>query len=120
MLMADFVTAVKYQLPVKIVILDNGRLAMIKFEQEVEGYPEFGTHLTNPDFAAYAEAAGGRGIRVQEPDDLEAALKQALDDPRPVVVDVLCDPNERPLPPRITLNQAKGYATALFRETFGL
>lgn len=120
MLMADFVTAVKYRLPVKIVVLDNGRLAMIKFEQEVEGYPEFGTHLTNPDFAAYAEAAGGRGIRVQQLDELESALKQALDDPGPVLVDVLCDPNERPLPPRITLGQARGYATALFRETFGL
>ena len=120
MLMADFVTAAKYRLPIKVVVLDNARLAMIKFEQEVEGHPEFGTDLTNPDFAAYAEAAGGRGPRVKQPDQLEDALRDALKDPGPVVVDVLCDPNERPLPPRITLDQAKGYATALFRETFGL
>lgn len=120
MLMADFVTAVKYHLPITVVILNNHRLAMIKFEQEVMGYPEFGTDLTNPDFAAYAEAAGGLGLRVSDPDQVEAALTQAVSAARPVVVDVDCDPNERPLPPRITVTQAKGYATALFKETFGL
>lgn len=120
MLMADLVTAVKYHLPITVVVLDNQRLAMIKFEQEVEGYPEFGTHLTNPDFAAYAEAAGARGIRVESPGDLKGALTDALAHPGPVLVDVVCDPAERPLPPRISWEQAKGYATALFRETFGL
>jgi pyruvate oxidase len=120
MLMADFVTAVKYRLPIKVVVLDNHRLAMIKFEQEVEGYPEFGTELTNPDFAAYAEACGARGIRVEHQDQLADALADALKHPGPVLVDVWCNPNERPLPPRITMDQARGYATALFRETFGL
>jgi len=120
MLMADLVTAVKYHLPITVVVLDNQRLAMIKFEQEVEGYPEFGTHLTNPDFAAYAEAAGARGIRVESPGDLKGALTDALAHPGPVLVDVVCDPAERPLPPRISWEQAKGYATAIFRETFGL
>jgi pyruvate oxidase len=120
MLLADFVTAVKYKLPVTVVVLNNHRLAMIKFEQEVAGYPEFGTWLTNPDFAAYAEAAGGRGFRVDDPSRVEDALKHALASNVPAVVDVECDPNERPLPPRITPQQAYGYASALFRETLGL
>jgi pyruvate oxidase len=120
MLMADFVTAVKYGLAITVVVLNNHRLAMIKFEQEVSGYPEFGTHLTNPDFAAYADAAGGMGIRVDRPGEVEDALREALRSGKPAVVDIECDPNERPLPPRISAGQAYGYATALFKETFGL
>lgn len=120
MLMADFVTAVKYNLPITVVILNNHRLGMIKFEQEVEGYPEFGTELTNPDFAAYARAAGGVGINVRHPDEVESALFEAVNNGRATIVDVETDPNEKPLPPRITIDQARGYATALFKETFGL
>jgi pyruvate oxidase len=120
MLMADFVTAVKYQLPVTVVVLNNHRLAMIKFEQEVAGYPEFGTRLTNPDFAAFAKAAGGDGMRVTEPDGVEEAIRAALKADVPVVVDVDCDPNHRPMPPRVTPGQAYGYATAWVKETLGL
>ncbi|GGA54689.1 hypothetical protein GCM10007416_29870 [Kroppenstedtia guangzhouensis] len=63
MTMADFVTAVKYNLPIVVIVLNNFKIAMIKFEQEVMGHPEFATDLTNP-IARYAEDCGGIGIRV--------------------------------------------------------
>ncbi|TKJ04137.1 pyruvate oxidase, partial [Bacillus cereus] len=65
MTMNDFVTAVKYKLPIVVVVLNNNKIAMIKFEQEVMGNIEFETDLTNPDFAKYAEACGGIGYRVE-------------------------------------------------------
>jgi pyruvate oxidase len=116
MLMADFVTAVKYGWPITVVVFNNRRLGMIKFEQEVHGIAEFGTHLFNPDFAAYADAAGGRGFRVDAPDAVEPALREALAESRPSIVDVYTDADVKPLPPRITWSEAMGYAEAMFRE----
>lgn len=118
MLMGDFATAVRYGWPITVIILNNSRLGMIKFEQEVHGMPEFGTHLTNPNFAQYAEACGGKGYTVTNPNDLDEALNQALHAKVPTIVDVYTDPNEKPLPPRITAAEAVGYMEALFKETF--
>ena len=67
MLMGDLITAVSHDLPVKLVVFDNGRLGMVKLEMEQVGLPEFGTVLHNPDFAEVAEAIGLRGIRVDRP-----------------------------------------------------
>ena len=67
MLMGDLLTAVAYDLPVKVVVFDNGRLGMVKLEMEQVGLPEYGTVLHNPDFAKVAEAMGLRGIRVERP-----------------------------------------------------
>ena len=61
MLMGDLITAVTHDLPVKLVVFDNGRLGMVKLEMEQVGLPEFGTVLHNPDFARVAEAMGMRG-----------------------------------------------------------
>jgi len=120
MLMADFATAVKYDLPIVVVVFNNQRLGMIKFEQEGRGMPEFGTRRWNLDFADFAEGAGGKGIRVDRAEEVEEALRQALRQGVPTVVDIATDANEKPLPPRISFDQARGYAEALFRETFGL
>lgn len=120
MLMGDFVTSIKYNYPVTVVVLNNHKLGMIKFEQEVHGIPEFGTALTNPDFAAYAKACGGRGFLVERSQDVEEALREALKCPRSTIVDVHVNPDEKPLPPRISLSQAFGYAEAMFRETLGV
>ncbi len=92
MAMADFVTAVKYDLPMVIVVLNNHELAMIQVEQKLEHYPGFGTELTNPDFAAYAENCGGAGIRVERPAELRGAVLEAIRLNRPVIVDVETDP----------------------------
>lgn len=120
MTMADFVTSIKYNVPVTVVLFNNGKLGMIKFEQEVHGMPEFGTDLDNPNFAAYAEAAGGKGFLVTRPQDVQDALTEALATPTSTIVDVHVDPNERPLPPRITFDQAAGYAEAMFREVLNV
>ncbi|MDA8351917.1 MAG: thiamine pyrophosphate-dependent enzyme, partial [Firmicutes bacterium] len=116
MMMSDFVTAVKYDLPIVVIVLNNDKIAMIKFEQESMGNAEFGTNLTNPNFARYAEDCGGVGIRVENRDELKDALDRAFQVKKPVIVDVLVDPNEAPLPARITLAQAKNYAIHLVKE----
>jgi len=92
MVMGDFVTAVKYDLPMVVVIFNNRELAMIREEQREAGYPPYGTDLMNPDFAAYAEACGGAGIRVTRPEDLAGAVKTAVQMNKPVVVDIETDP----------------------------
>jgi pyruvate oxidase len=92
MAMADFVTAVKYDLPIVVVVLNNKQLGMIQVEQKVEGYPNFGTDLLNPDFAKYAEACGGVGITVSKPQEFKKALGQALKEKKPVILDVMTDP----------------------------
>lgn len=92
MVMADFVTAVKYDLPIVVVVLNNHELAMIREEQREAGYPPYGTELVNPDFAAYAETCGGAGIRVARPQDLPEAVSRAVKMNKPVVIDIETDP----------------------------
>ena len=102
MLMGDLITAVTYELPVKLVVFDNRRLGMVKLEKEQVGLPEYGTVLHNPDFAKVAEAIGMRGIRVERPDDVAGAVREVLAHDGPVLLDVLTNPDEisvRPRPP---------------------
>ena len=94
--MSDFVTAVKYQLPMVVVVLNNRQLGMIQVEQLTEHYPNFGTDLQNPDFAAYAEACGGKGIKVARPGELREAFMRAMDLDMPVILDVETDPRRIP------------------------
>ncbi|MDI9437906.1 MAG: thiamine pyrophosphate-binding protein [Euryarchaeota archaeon] len=92
MVMADFLTAVKYELPVKVFLMNNHQLAMIMQEQKVENYPNWQTQLHNPDFASYAQECGGTGIRVKDPEKLRAAISKALNKEGPVLVDIETDP----------------------------
>jgi len=91
MAMAEFVTAVKYDLPVIVMVLNNKELGMIQVEQKMEGYPNFGTDLLNPDFARYAEICGGIGLRVSRPEELEQAVRQVLASQKPALIDVMTD-----------------------------
>jgi len=91
MAMAELVTAVKYHLPLVVVVMNNRELGMIRVEQQTEHYPNFGTDLLNPDFAAYGESCGGRGIRVTRPGDLEPAIRKAMALDTVVVVDIETD-----------------------------
>ena len=116
MLMGDLITAVTYRLPVKLVVFDNGRLGMVKLEMEQVGLPEYGTVLHNPDFAKVAEAVGMRGVRVERPDAVDAALRDALAYDGPVLVDVLTNPDEVAVPPKPTLGQGWGFAIAKTKE----
>ncbi len=117
MLIGDLVTAVTYDLPVTFVVFDNGRLGMVKLEQEEGGLPEFGTVLKNPDLAAVATAMGLTGIRVTEAGDVDGAVRAALAHPGPALLDVLTNANEVALPPKTGVDQAWGFAVAKMRET---
>jgi pyruvate oxidase len=92
MLMADFLTALKYGMPVKVFIMNNGRLGMIMQEQKVEGYESWQTELYNFDFADFAEHSGGIGIKVTAPGELEGAVEKALSADKAVIVDIETDP----------------------------
>ena len=92
MVMADFLTAMKYNLPVKVFVLNNQSLGMIMQEQKVEGYKNWQTDLYNFDYAKYAENAGGLGIKVSNPEDLEGAIEKCLSATTAVIVDVNTDP----------------------------
>jgi len=116
MLMGDLITAVSHDLPVKLVVFDNGRLGMVKLEMEQVGLPEYGTVLHNPDFAKVAEAVGMRGIRVEDPHDVEAGVREALAHDGPVLLDVLTNPDEIAVPPKPTLEQGWGFAIAKGKE----
>ena len=117
MLMAEFVTAVKYGLPIKVVIVRNDSLGMIKWEQMAFlGHPEYGCELQPIDFALFARACGGTGFRVEDPAECGPALDQALATAGPVIVEARVDPLEPPFPPKITLGQASRFAGALARS----
>ncbi|CBS89500.1 thiamine pyrophosphate-dependent enzyme [Azospirillum lipoferum] len=118
MLMADFVTAVKYNLPVKVIINNNSSLGQIKWEQMVMlGNPEYVCDLHPIDFAKVAEACGGKGFTIRDPKDCGAILDAALAHPGPVVVDCLVDGNEPPMPAKVKAKQAAHFAEALARGT---
>jgi len=117
MLMAEFHTACRYGLPIKVVINNNNSLGMILWEQMVLGYPEHGVRFgePSPDYAAWARAAGGHGVRVEKADELPDALATAFAVDGPAVVDVAVDPNEPPLPGKVTYEQAKHFAEAFLK-----
>ena len=102
-------------LPVKLVIFDNGSLGMVALEMLVAGYPPYQTGLKNPDFAAMARAAGVTGIRIEDPGDVRDGLREALAADGPALVDVLTDPNALSMPPKITGEQVRGFALAMSR-----
>jgi pyruvate dehydrogenase (quinone) len=98
-LMAELTTAVKYELPVKIVILKNNSLAEVRFEQQELGNPEFGCDLNPIDFVAFARACGADGFRCAKPLEVRPALTAFLRSPRAAVLEALVDANEKPSVP---------------------
>jgi len=116
MLMADFATCVKYDLPVKVIVLKNNTLGMIKWEQMVFlGNPEYGCELHPIDFAAFARACGATGITIEDPNACGNLMEQALAIAGPVIVEAVIDPFEPPMPPKTTLKQASRLAEALMK-----
>jgi pyruvate dehydrogenase (quinone)/pyruvate decarboxylase len=99
MLMAELTTAVKYDLPVKIVLLKNNSLAEVKFEQRGIGNPEFGCDLAPIDFVAFAKACGADGFRCARPEEIRPAIAAALRSPRPALVEAVVDADEKPAKP---------------------
>ncbi|MBX3345528.1 MAG: hypothetical protein KF806_09420 [Nitrospira sp.] len=116
MLMSELATLVKYALPVKIIVLKNNLLGMIKWEQlAFEGNPQYGVELQPIDFAACARSCGASGFSVENPADLQDVYRQAFAHPGPVVVEAVIDPMEAPLPGKMTMEQAWQFAKAVAR-----
>jgi pyruvate dehydrogenase (quinone) len=116
MLMGEVATLVKHGLHVKVIIIKNNVLGEIKWEQMVlEGNPQYGVELQPIDFEAFAKACGAGGFTIERAKDAGKILKQALDYPGPAVVQAVVDPNEPPLPGKISMEQAKKFAEALLR-----
>jgi pyruvate oxidase len=89
----EFTTAIHNELPITVIVFNDGKLKNIKKEQEEYGYPEYRVAFPNPDFSQLATSAGGLGIRVSDPKKLDDALREALDSPLPALVEVMVDPN---------------------------
>ncbi|HTJ74884.1 MAG TPA: thiamine pyrophosphate-dependent enzyme [Acidimicrobiales bacterium] len=116
MLMAEFLTAVRHDLPVKVFVNNNGEYGQILWEQMVLGYPEFGVrHASVANYAPWAEACGAKGIRVEKAAEVHDAVAEALAYPGPALVDVVVNPDEPPMPPKVSYEQAKGFAQAFLK-----
>ena len=116
MLMADFVTAVKHKLPIKIVIIKNNVLGQIKWEQMVFlGNPEYEVELAPIDFAAFAQACGGTGYTVDDPKNCGEMVDRFLNTPGPAILEAVVDPLEPPLPAKVKPEQALKFAESLAR-----
>jgi pyruvate dehydrogenase (quinone) len=115
MLMGDFLTLAQLGLPVKVVVYDNSSLAFVAIEMKASGLIDTGTDLKNPNFAAMAEAAGIKGIRVEHSDQVEGALREAFAHPGPALVDVTTTKQELVMPPTIKAEQAKGFSLFMLR-----
>jgi pyruvate dehydrogenase (quinone)/pyruvate oxidase len=117
MLMAEFITAIKHNLPVKIVINNNNSLGQILWEQMVLGYPEYGVRHSDPftDYSAIATANGALGIKVTGPAEVRPAISEALRHDGPALVDVNVNPDEPPLPGKVEYKQAVKFAEAFLR-----
>jgi len=116
MLMAEFVTAVKYKLPIKVVIIKNNTLGQIKWEQMVFlGNPEYGVDLQPIDFAKFADACGGSGFSAEDPADCGRTIEEFLKAPGPAVLQASVDPFEPPMPAKVKAEQALHFAESLAR-----
>jgi pyruvate dehydrogenase (quinone) len=118
MLMCEFLTAVHHKLPVKVVIYNNSAFGLIHLEAESVGLPPFekGIQFPNPDFAALAQACGGRGFKVTEPTALRSVIAEALACDGPAIVDAVVAADEMPNVPHVELGLLGRYAQAKIRE----
>jgi len=118
MSIAELATCVRYQLPVKIVVLNNSSLAQIKWEQMLFlGHPEFGCDLQPVNFAKVAEGFGVRGFRLEDPEQCGTVLTEALACDGPALVDAAVDGNEPMLPPKRRENYVKNLSKVLKQGT---
>ena len=109
MLMGDLLSLVQLELPVKVVVFNNGALGFVELEQKSTGFLDFGTEFKNPNFAAMAEAVGIKGVRLEDPADVEPGIRAALAHPGPALIDAVVNRQELAMPPSVTVEMAKGF-----------
>ncbi|RXZ38496.1 ubiquinone-dependent pyruvate dehydrogenase [Oxalobacteraceae bacterium CAVE-383] len=115
MMMGEFLTLIQTGLPVKVIVLNNGTLGFVEMEMKAGGFLDVGCDLKNPDFAAMANAIGVKGIRVERPDQLEGALREAFAHPGPALVDVVSARQELVMPPATTADQTYHFGLFMMR-----
>lgn len=114
--MAEFCTAVKHGLPIKVIVIKNNVLGQIKWEQMIFlGNPEYGVELQPIDFVKVAEACGGVGFRCESPAEVRGALRAAFAADGPALVEAVVDPFEPPMPAQATAKQGVRLAQSLVR-----
>jgi pyruvate dehydrogenase (quinone) len=119
MLLGDLLTIKQYDLPVKIVVFNNSTLGMVRLEMLVDGLPSFGTDSVEVDYAAVAAALGIHSVRVEEPAELEDALRSSFATSGPALIDIVTDPHALSMPPTITAGQVAGFTIAMSKEVLG-
>lgn len=115
MMMGDVLSLKQLNLPVKIVVLNNGTLGFVEMEMKANGFVDVGVDLQNPDFAGMARAIGIHGVRVEDPSELEAAVKEVLAHPGPALLDVVSARQELAMPPTTTVEQANHFGLFLMK-----
>ena len=118
MSMQDFITAVRFDWPIKVLVFNNSELGFVKMEMEVAGLPLYppATGLVNPNFADFAKACGGDGARVEHVDQIVPAVEAAIASDKPFVIDAVVSPGELTMPPTITIKEAWGFGISKVKE----
>ncbi|MGL5786779.1 MAG: thiamine pyrophosphate-dependent enzyme [Bacteroidales bacterium] len=116
MLMGEMLTLIQEKLPVKLIVFNNGKLDFVALEMKTEGLIDVSTDLKNPNFAQVAQAAGMKGIRVEDPRLLESSLLEAFNFNGPVLVDVVVNPDSLLMPPEISLGMAYDFSKYLWKQ----
>jgi pyruvate dehydrogenase (quinone) len=119
MLLGELLTLRQLRLPVKVVVFNNGSLAFVELEMKAVGIVNYGTELETTDFAALARSLGLHANRVERPDQLEQALRDAFAHDGPAVVDVLTARQELSLPPKLSVEQIRGFSLYAARTVLG-
>ena len=102
--MGEFATAVQYSLPIKVIVIKNNTLGMIRWEQMgFLGNPEFGVEFSPIDCVKFAEACGGKGYAIREPNEVKSTMHQAMKERKPTIVEAYVDPFEPPMPPKVEM-----------------
>lgn len=115
MMMGDVLSLKQLNLPVKVVVLNNGTLGFVEMEMKANGFVDVGVDLQNPDFAAMARAIGIHAVRVQDPSQLEAAVQEVLAHPGPALLDVVSARQELSMPPATTVQEASHFGLFLLK-----
>ena len=113
MLLGELITAVAYDLPIKVFVFNNSTLGLVKLEMLVDGFPSFGVDVAGVDYGAIGAAIGLHAERVADPRKLQIAVDSAFAHHGPALVDIVTDPRALSLPPAITGEQVKGFALAM-------
>jgi pyruvate dehydrogenase (quinone) len=115
MMMGEFVTLLQTNLPVKIIVLNNGTLGFVELEMKASGFLDTGCDLKNPNFAEMAQAMGIKGVRVEVPQDLRSAVREVLLHNGPALLDVVSPRQELVMPPTTTFDEAHKFGLFMLK-----